>query len=96
MNKEQIINIIQNNKDNLVMNFGVTSIGLFGSYAREEQTETSDIDIVIELKNPDLFLLVAIKNYLQELLNNNVDIVRYRERMSEGLKRRIKRDAIYV
>ncbi len=96
MDRSKVLELIKKNKMELITKFGVSRIGLFGSYAREDQTEKSDIDIVIEMKNPDLFLLVAVKNYLQELLNSEVDIVRYRERMNEGLKRRINRDAIYV
>ncbi|MBK8946945.1 MAG: nucleotidyltransferase family protein [Ignavibacteriae bacterium] len=96
MDKKQILEIIDQHKKELSANYGVNRIGLFGSYARNEQYENSDIDIVIEIKNPDLFLLVSIKNYLQDLLQKKVDIVRYRERMNEGLKRRILRDAIYV
>ena len=76
--------------------FKVKKIGIFGSYARGDVYEGSDIDIVVELNNADLFLLVALRNYLQELFNCNVDIVRYRKRMNERLKQRIERDAIYV
>jgi len=96
MNRSKVLELIKKNKMELITKYGVLRIGLFGSYAREEQTEKSDIDIVIEMKNPDLFLLVAVKNYLQELLNSEVDIVRYRKRMNEGLKRRINKDAIYI
>lgn len=76
--------------------FGVEKIGLFGSYARGEETKNSDIDFVVELSKPDLFLLVAVKNFLQEIFDAEVDIVRNRERMNNLLKKRIQNDAIYV
>ena len=96
MNKNQVLNLIKVHKNELTVKFGVLKIGLFGSCARDEVTDESDIDIVVELNNADLFLLVALRNYLQELFNCNVDIVRYRKRMNERLKQRIERDAIYV
>ena len=47
MNKEEIINIIKKNKGQLNSQFGVTKIGLFGSYARGQADKSSDIDIII-------------------------------------------------
>ena len=57
MNKEEIINIIKKNKGQLNVQFGVTKIGLFGSYARGQADINSDIDIIVEINNADLFLL---------------------------------------
>ncbi len=96
MNKEEIINIIKKNKGQLNVQFGVTKIGLFGSYARGQADINSDIDIIVEINNADLFLLVAVKNYLRELLKSEVDIVRFRNKMNAHLKKRILNDVIYV
>jgi uncharacterized protein len=96
MKKEKIIEIVAEHKEELKNRFGVEKIGLFGSYARGEETKNSDIDFVVELSKPDLFLLVAVKNFLQEILDAEVDIVRNRERMNNLLKKRIQNDAIYV
>jgi predicted nucleotidyltransferase len=76
--------------------YGVTKIGLFGSYARNEELPDSDIDIFVELKKSDLFLLIGIKQMLQEALHKNVDIVRLRKEMDPVLKNRILKDAVYV
>ncbi|HDQ70557.1 MAG TPA: nucleotidyltransferase [Chloroflexi bacterium] len=76
--------------------FGIVRIGVFGSAARDEITEASDVDIVVELERPDLLTLVGIKQELEELLRRPVDIVRYRERMNDYLKRQIEREAVYV
>ncbi len=96
MKKEIIIKIVADHKQELKDRFGVEKIGLFGSYARGDENPTSDIDFVVELNNPDLFKLVAVKNYLQTILNSEIDVVRYRDRMNEFLKKRILSDAIYV
>ena len=74
----------------------IIKIGLFGSYARGENTADSDIDIVIEQKQPDLFLLGRIKIELEEKLNKPVDVIRMRENINPFLKKRIEKDVIYV
>jgi len=71
-------------------------LGLFGSSARDQINPASDIDVVVELAEPDLLTLVGIKQDLEELLHRPVDIVRYRETMNPFLKQRIDRDAVYV
>ena len=58
--------------------------------------EQSDIDIVVELEDPDMFNLISIKQDLEEELSRPVDIVRYRERMNAFLKAKIEKEAIYV
>ena len=76
--------------------FGIVRIGVFGSVAREEITDASDVDVVVELDRPDLFALVGIKQELEELLHRPVDVVRFRQRMNAYLKRRIEQEAVYV
>lgn len=67
--------------------YGVTSLGVFGSYVRGEQTETSDIDVLVEFE-PDrrfgLLQFCALENELTDLLGRKVDLV-----MKDGLKPRI-------
>jgi len=58
--------------------------------------EQSDVDIVVELEEPDLFHLIGIKQDLEEKLNCPVDMVRYREKMNAFQKRRIEREAVYA
>ena len=76
--------------------YGITKIGIFGSVARNEQTEDSDVDVCVEMKKPDLFTLVHIKEELQELFGRPVDIVRLRNNMNPMLLKQIKRDGIYA
>ena len=96
MSRDEIIRFISEHKAEFERNFGVTRIGLFGSYARDEGREGSDIDIVVEIKKPDLFHLIGIKQAIEEALRISVDIVRLRDKMNKVLKKRIERDAIYV
>ena len=76
--------------------YGIIRIGIFGSVARNEQTEDSDVDVCVEMKKPDLFALVHIKEDLQELFGKSVDIVRLRKNMNPMLLSRIQRDGIYA
>jgi len=85
-----------NTKEIILINIVSKIFGIFGSVARGEATEESDIDICIETRNPDMFMLVHIKEDLQDIVQKSVDIVRLRERMNPYLKSRIDKEAIYV
>ena len=76
--------------------FDIVRLGVFGSAARDQMTQESDVDVVVELEHPDLLTLVGIKQELEEALNCSVDIVRYREHMNAFLKSRIDQEAVYV
>jgi uncharacterized protein len=82
----EIKQILSVHKPELQKKFGVVSMSLFGSYARKEETEFSDVDIAVEVEKADLFLMVSLKNYLQELLGKKVDVIRIRKEMNPFLK----------
>ena len=69
---------------------------IFGSVARGEQTENSDVDVCVEGQLHGFFALAGIKQELEELLGCKVDIVRLRDRMDSFLRERIQREGIYV
>jgi len=56
----------------------------------------SDVDVVVQMRDPNLFVLVYVKEELEEALHEHVDIIHYRERMNAFLKRRIDQEAVYV
>ena len=76
--------------------FGIVRLGVFGSTARDQFGDESDVDVVVELAHPDLFALIGIKQELEAVLHRPVDVVRYRENMNAFLKQRIQQEAIYV
>lgn len=94
--QKEILEILRNHKNSISERFGVTEIGIFGSMARGEAHASSDVDVVVKTKVPDLFLLVNLKEELEHLLAADVDLVRYWPRMNPSLKRRIDRDAHYA
>lgn len=75
---------------------GVTRIGIFGSVARDDASEQSDVDIVYEMSRPNLFTVVHLKKELEHVLHCPVDLVRYRDRMNPLLKKRIEKECVYV
>jgi len=80
MSREEILRELRLMKAEFRDRYGVTQIGVFGSVARNEIKSDSDVDIVVRIDQPDLFLLVGIKNELEERLHCPVDLVTYRER----------------
>ena len=96
MKRSEIILILKQYKNNYQEKYRFNKIGIFGSAARETAGDESDIDIVIEQREPDLFLLGSIKTDLENEFDREVDIVRIREGMNAFLKNRIEREAIYV
>lgn len=95
MPRETILAILSDHLQELASRYGCTRLGIFGSAARGQATDTSDIDIIVEMP-PDLFQLVGLKQELELLLNRPVDIVRYRQQMNSFLRERIDKEAIYV
>lgn len=76
--------------------YGISKMGIFGSVARGEQNENSDVDILFEGK-ANLLLHVRIKNELEELLGSPVDLVRMRNQLNgTSLKQSILNDVIFV
>ena len=96
MTRSEILEILKNYKNENAKKYGINTIGLFGSFSKDKGGEKSDVDIIIEISEPDIFKLVHIKDDLEKLLHRKVDIVRKREKMNAYLKEHIKRDAIYV
>jgi predicted nucleotidyltransferase len=96
MRRDEALQVLRDHKQELAAEYGVTRLALFGSVAKDQATEGSDVDVVVEMRNPDLFFLVHIKAVLEEALHCPVDVVRYGSRMSALLKQRIDEEAVDV
>lgn len=92
----EYLSILKNYKASQAGKYGITRMGIFGSVARGEQKEDSDIDICYEGKAPSLLTLDKIQSELKSLFGCSVDLVRMREHMNDYLKERITKEAIYV
>ena len=96
MGKAEIIEILRAYKKELAKKYGIIEIGVFGSVARDEVGKDSDVDVVVRISNPDLFMLVGIENELEERFQRSVEIVAYSENMNQFLKKRIDGEAAYA
>ncbi len=95
-NKDIILSTLKSMKPELAAKYHIDSLALFGSVARGEAREDSDVDIAVETSTSDYFVLYDLKENLEEALNAKVDLVRLRANMNTHLKNRISRDAVYV
>jgi len=96
LSREAVLQELRNHQAEFKRLYGVTKIGIFGSVARDEPCKNSDVDVVVEMKEPDLFYLVHIKETLEKVLKRQVDVIRYRDKMNRYLKARIDREALYA
>lgn len=76
--------------------FGIERLGLFGSFARDEAGPDSDVDIVIELAQPDLFRYATIQQQLETVFLRHVDLVSAHAHFPESFQARLEQEAIYV
>ena len=93
---EICLNLLRKNKYRYADKYGVTRMGIFGSVARGEQTENSDVDICIEAPPMGLFDFSGLYLSIEELLGVPVDIVRIHKNMNPRFRKRIEKDVIYV
>jgi predicted nucleotidyltransferase len=89
--------ILQERKNYLVEKFGVMEIAIFGSYARGEQREDSDIDLIVDFKEgyKTFDNYMDLKFYLEELFGKKVDLV-IKSAINPRIKPFIIEEAIYV
>jgi predicted nucleotidyltransferase len=85
-NLDDLKQILSVQKQSLCNRYQLTALGIFGSYARGEQTEASDVDILVDYEiSPTFVELVELRDYLSEILDLKVDVV-----TKNGLKNRIR------
>ncbi|MBI9066023.1 MAG: nucleotidyltransferase domain-containing protein [Salinivirgaceae bacterium] len=98
MNSSNILNYLTLNKERLSNEYHLTKIGLFGSMARGDFNDNSDIDIIVEFEpnTPDLFTLKQrLKQEIQEKFQRQVDICRLKY-IKPIFKNQIQSDIIYA
>ena len=94
--KEQYIQLLSNFKETNGSSFGIARLGIFGSVARGEQNEESDIDIYYVGEPLSIIKLIELKNLLEKILESKVDIIRLRSSMNLSLKKKIEKEGLYV
>ena len=95
--RELVIKKLREVKENLKREYGLAKIGLFGSFARNEQKESSDVDVLIEVPEGALSLVkyMKLKFFLEETLGRRVDLVLIGA-IKPRLREKILKEVIYV
>jgi uncharacterized protein len=84
------------NKSILQERYKVRELGIFGSYVRREQTETSDVDVLVEFsETPSLLKFVNLENYLSDSLGVKVDLV-HKSGLKPRIGERILAEVVYL
>jgi len=95
MTKTQVLSILESHKSDFAARFGVERIGVFGSVARDEATESSDVDIIAQMP-PSFSSLIELQDELEKEFGTKVDLVTLHNNMRPRFRERILREAIFV
>ena len=98
LTKEEIISTLRQQKELLRTKFYVKTIGIFGSFARNEATENSDIDFLVEFDAPLQIYIsnrYSLSDYLQSLFSREVDLANPSS-LKPHYKERILKQAVYA
>jgi hypothetical protein len=93
--KEEILLTLKSIKSNLLDRYPIASLALFGSYSRDEQSETSDIDILVEIDGKIGSRFIDLAEELESVLGRKVDLISKNGIKPEYFKF-IEHDLIYV
>lgn len=94
---EEVIAYIKKNRRLFLDKFGVTNIGIFGSFVRGEQTSSSDIDMVVEMEKDrkNIHNFLQLKRFIEKEMKREVDIG-FEHSLKAAIKEKIKEQIIYV
>ncbi len=92
--RDQLIKLLSDKRESL-MQFGVTELGLFGSFARGDQHENSDVDILVGMTKETFRDYMGLLNLLESLVGRKVDLV-MKDSIKPMIRNRILSETIYV
>ena len=96
MKQDLVLQILKQKNTELTKQFGVKSLLLFGSVARDEATTASDVDLLVEFSRPvGYFGLFALQDYLENILGCPVDLGTF-DSLKPYMRERVMRDLIHV
>jgi predicted nucleotidyltransferase len=94
--KEKYLQLLREFKRLHADEYGITSIGIFGSVARGEQTEESDVDVYFEAPPMGLWTVIGIKQELEDMFGVPVDVIRKHNNLRPNFLQRIEKEVIYA
>jgi hypothetical protein len=93
---EKIIELIRKNKDSLKNTYNIEKIGIFGSFAKDNQNDSSDIDILVEFSEPiGYFKFIELEQFLEKVLGKKVDLAT-KNSLKLSIKKEVLKDTIYA
>lgn len=96
MNRVELLKRLREHKTTLVQNFGVTELSLFGSFARDQAADDSDVDILVQFNGPATSKqYFGVQFYIEDLLSRQVDLVTNKALRAE-IRPYVERDIINV
>jgi predicted nucleotidyltransferase len=96
MNRDEALVILSNSKEELREKFGVKSIAVFGSMARNEARSDSDVDVLVEFEEPvGFFTLAKVQFFLEDALGIDVDLATPGS-LKSPVRERVYKDLIYA
>ena len=96
MNKQEILNQLTNHAGQIRQLFSVKELSIFGSVARDQADENSDVDLLVEFdKKADFDSFMDLKFYLEDLLGTRIDLVT-RNALRPRLSQLIEQELIHV
>ena len=95
LDRQECIDKIKASSEYIVSQFDVRSLRLFGSLARNQHRESSDVDVCVEMP-ADMFQLIGLKQYLEELLGCDVRTEEGIKYARENIMNQIEKDGIYI
>ena len=96
MTEQEILDILREEKPYLKEQFGLLSVGLFGSHAKGTQGPESDVDLLVELTEPRFDFLVGIQVHLEKKIGKPVELIRKRPRLGERFLKRVEKNTHYA
>jgi predicted nucleotidyltransferase len=91
----EIKNTLTLNKGHLFKKYGISQLAIFGSFSREQQTETSDLDLMVDFQKPIGIEFIDLANELVKILSIKVDLVS-RKGIKPQYFKFIEEDLLYV
>jgi len=96
MRRQKILKILAENRNEIGSRFGVASLSLFGSVARDEAAKESDVDILVTfVRTPGIFGFLELKEYLENLLKCSVDLVT-KNALKKQFREQILQEALHA
>ncbi|MEA3309974.1 MAG: nucleotidyltransferase domain-containing protein [Chloroflexota bacterium] len=96
LSRDKVLALLKTFMEHQKSTYSLTSLGVFGSFARDEAQRESDVDIVFDTDAPNLFMTAMLKQDLEELLERPVDVLQLHGLVNLRLKARIEKEAVYV